>query len=164
MSESTIGIANITPTGETFGLAAIEFQALGVPVVSINKVGLKETVKSNETGILVNKKKDLADAIISLLIDKDKTNQLSINAKDFVRRNFDIKFIVKDWIVLFNSLPNTSLKTCQSSFSDDDFLEKLTQKNFKIKQNRLLSWLPPIQFYKYVRYIFVRILEKSNII
>ncbi|RLU79753.1 capsular biosynthesis protein CpsL, partial [Streptococcus iniae] len=55
-------------------------------------------------------------------------------------------------------------KTCQSSFSDDDFLEKLTQKNFKIKQNRLLSWLPPIQFYKYVRYIFVRILEKSNII
>jgi glycosyltransferase involved in cell wall biosynthesis len=47
-------IALVVPNIEEFGIAAVEAQAAGRPVVAVNRGGVRETVISGETGILVD--------------------------------------------------------------------------------------------------------------
>lgn len=46
-------IALVVPNIEEFGIAAVEAQAAGRPVVAVNRGGVRETVIAGETGILV---------------------------------------------------------------------------------------------------------------
>ncbi|HEX6666484.1 MAG TPA: glycosyltransferase [Solirubrobacterales bacterium] len=47
-------IALVVPNVEEFGIAAVEAQAAGRPVVAINRGGVRETVIPGETGVLVD--------------------------------------------------------------------------------------------------------------
>jgi glycosyltransferase involved in cell wall biosynthesis len=47
-------IALVVPNVEEFGIAAVEAQAAGRPVVAVNRGGVRETVVPGETGILVD--------------------------------------------------------------------------------------------------------------
>ncbi len=66
---------------ESYGLAALEIMSYGRPVVCTDVNGLPDTVKDG--GIYVKPKdaKGLADAINSLLADKEKREQLGSNAR-----------------------------------------------------------------------------------
>ena len=77
---------------ESFGVAAVEAQACGVPVIATNIGGLPEATKDGESAILVKSKnvEELGDAIIELIIDEDKRNRMSINAREFVCKNLDV--------------------------------------------------------------------------
>jgi glycosyltransferase involved in cell wall biosynthesis len=46
-------IALVVPNVEEFGIAAVEAQAAGRPVVAVNRGGVRETVVPGETGVLV---------------------------------------------------------------------------------------------------------------
>jgi glycosyltransferase involved in cell wall biosynthesis len=80
---------------ESFGLAALEAMACGVPVISSNSGGLPEVNIDGYSGCL----SDVGDVVsmsqnaISILSDQSKLNQFKLNAKE-VSSRFDILNIV----------------------------------------------------------------------
>ena len=161
MASASIGVGNITDAGETFGLSVVEFEALGVPVVSINYRGIRETVINKKTGILVEKANKLSNAIIYLLKHDEIRDNYGKNAKYFVRRNFDILNIVSDWDEMLKSIDKSErIKEKRSRFNYDG--KRKIYYNYKIR--KFLKFIPPISFYRYLRYGFFRLLSKLNII
>jgi glycosyltransferase involved in cell wall biosynthesis len=76
---------------ETFGIAAIEAQAMGVPVIATKVGGIPEAVKDGITGILVPPRdpKSIAEAILKLISDKSLMESMSCEGPRFVAENFD---------------------------------------------------------------------------
>ena len=73
--------------GEAYGLAYLEAQAAGLPVVAHRTAGVPEVVVDGRTGILTppGEPLALANAIDTLLRDADLRRSLGRNARDFVR-------------------------------------------------------------------------------
>ena len=89
---------------ESYGLAALEIMSYGRPIVCTDVNGLPDTVKNG--GIYVKPKdpKGLADAINSLLSDKDKRLELGANARKVadgqsVKNTVDIVESVFDTVI-----------------------------------------------------------------
>ena len=69
---------------EGFGLVVVEANACGTPTIATNVPGLRETVRDQETGILVSRRADaIADAIIQILSDEDLRGRLSKKALEW---------------------------------------------------------------------------------
>ncbi|WP_288429313.1 glycosyltransferase family 4 protein [uncultured Agrobacterium sp.] len=71
--------------GEAYGLAYLEAQAAGLPVIAEHIAGVPEVVSDGETGILIQpgQSQIFADAIASLLTDARKRQRLADNARHF---------------------------------------------------------------------------------
>jgi glycosyltransferase involved in cell wall biosynthesis len=69
--------------GEAFGLAYLEAQANGLPVVAQHTAGVPEVVVHGETGLLTadGDTDTYADAIATLLSDADERRRLGANAR-----------------------------------------------------------------------------------
>ncbi len=78
---------NLTMTRlEALGLAQIEFMSAGVPVITSGVGGQAWIVKDGVTGVVLKGPEDVdgaAEAILRLLENEDKRNQLGMNAKRF---------------------------------------------------------------------------------
>jgi glycosyltransferase involved in cell wall biosynthesis len=72
---------------EGWGLVVIEANAMGTPSIAYNVAGLRDSVRHEHTGILVdsNSPEELAKAAIILLNDKEKLARLSRNALEFAK-------------------------------------------------------------------------------
>ena len=69
---------------EGFGLVVVEANACGTPTIATNVPGLRETVRNNETGILVDRNVDaLAVAIKRVLNDNQLRERLSRQAVEW---------------------------------------------------------------------------------
>lgn len=67
---------------EGWGLNVIESNFVGTPAVGYNIVGLKDTIKSGKTGMLVKPNhKALANGVMKLISNKKEYNSISKNAK-----------------------------------------------------------------------------------
>jgi colanic acid/amylovoran biosynthesis glycosyltransferase len=77
---------------EGLGLALLEAQAMGVPVVSTFHAGIPEAVADGITGILVPERDSerLASAILQLLEDRDLWQRFHLATKDQVDEKFDL--------------------------------------------------------------------------
>lgn len=104
MSKATVGIVNPTAKTETFGIGAVEFQALGVPVVTRKSLGFLDTIKNDFSGSLVRNKYGLSKSIIDLACKKDVNKKYGENGKWYVKSKFDIKEICLSWIDMFNNI------------------------------------------------------------
>lgn len=162
MASAQVGIANVTDAGDTFGLGVVEFQALGVPVVSIGKYGMLETVKDGSTGILVNNRKQMAEAIVRLLNNPSVLKSVSENTTAFVCDRFEIKYVVDEWYKFLNDPDEYNANIFENSrmYNGKYFLKC----NSCLKEKIGLRWLPSTLFYKYINYLFKRILEKAEIL
>lgn len=87
-------IALVVPNIEEFGIAAVEAQAAGRPVVAVNRGGVRETVIDGETGVLVDGED--AAALAAALRDTDFTRfdpaTIRANAERFSAANFRQRF------------------------------------------------------------------------
>ncbi len=77
--------------GEAYGLAYLEAQAAGLPVVAFDNAGVPEVVDAGYSGILTSMgdNKAFATAVESLLDDEQECRRLSQQARSHVRRNHD---------------------------------------------------------------------------
>lgn len=101
-------MTSITDTvgrSEAFGVVSVEAQAVGVPVVAFNSGGVSETIKDGNTGVLVSEKDvdEMAKQITSLLANKEKMHEFSINASKFAKENFAQNKIIEKHIKVYNS-------------------------------------------------------------
>ena len=97
VSQATVGIFNPSGVTETFGLSGVEFEAMGIPVVSIYKNSAPDIIKHGKTGLLYKKESDFPEYIIRLLTDSAYNHILGKQAEKFVRSEFDKEKIVKEW-------------------------------------------------------------------
>ncbi len=74
--------------GEAYGLAYLEAQAAGIPVIAQNTAGVPAVVIDGETGLLTSEGgiDAFASAIRSLMSNPDERRRLSLNARNFVLR------------------------------------------------------------------------------
>jgi len=68
---------------EGWGITVIEANAAGTPVIGSNVPGLRDSIKNDITGKLVNlnDSQKLTDVLVELLSDSSKLNEMSIEAK-----------------------------------------------------------------------------------
>lgn len=78
---------------EAFGIALLEAQACGLPVVASNSGGIPEAIVDGETGLLFdeNDHQALANRLCELLADPAKTREMGQRAREMVVERFDIR-------------------------------------------------------------------------
>ena len=78
---------------ESFGVSAIEAQAMGIPVVASNVGGVPEALLDGETGLLVEpgSPEALAGAIIKLATNPELRKKMGKAGRKFVLDRFDIE-------------------------------------------------------------------------
>lgn len=84
---------------ESFGVAALESAAMGVPVIASNVGGLPDTVCDGETGRLVPPGSSiaLADAIVALLHDTELRQRMGQAGRAWVEKHYGWPRTVEQW-------------------------------------------------------------------
>lgn len=95
---------------ESFGLAALEAMALGVPVISSNTGGIPEVNVHGETGFMseVGDVEDMAKNALFILKDDQTLNLFKTRAYERAK-DFDIGKVVCQYEVLYSKLLNLQL-------------------------------------------------------
>ncbi|MBU4556545.1 MAG: glycosyltransferase [Actinobacteria bacterium] len=91
---------------ETFGLATVEAQACGLPVVASAVGGIPETLLDGETGVLVPQQ-DLAalsSALISLGADADRRLTMGTAAARFARTRFTLDAMADGYLAMYDAM------------------------------------------------------------
>ncbi len=88
---------------ESFGVAALEAQACGLPVVATNVGGLPEVVRAGETGILVppNDPPALAEGVLTLLSDPQRQAAMGAAGAAWVRERYDWRSSVAQMLAVY---------------------------------------------------------------
>ncbi len=97
VSQATVGIFNPCGKTETFGLSGVEFEAMGIPVVSVYKNSALDIIKDKETGLLFKQERYFPEYIIRLLNDKKYNALLGNQARAFVNKEFNNEKIIGEW-------------------------------------------------------------------
>ena len=108
LKKTAVGVVNPSGISETFCMSAVEMELRGIPVVTVKKYGLVDTVKHKRTGLLFHSRNGFIGSIIKLLKDKDFNNQLSDNGIQFVKSTFDCDIVAMKWMELFNEIEKGS--------------------------------------------------------
>jgi glycosyltransferase involved in cell wall biosynthesis len=91
MASMEITVMPSVEESETFGVAALESQALKIPVVATWVGGVPETVRDGVTGFMVPPRDEilLAEAMNKLLSDKNLRTKMGKSGRRFVMENYD---------------------------------------------------------------------------
>lgn len=89
---NSFDIAVFPSLRESFGVAAVEAQACGVPVIVTNVGGHPEVIQDDKTGIVVEPENyiQIKDAIIKLIEDESLIRSMSRDSINFIKENYEI--------------------------------------------------------------------------
>jgi len=101
-----MAVSAMPSTREAFGMAAIESQAMGVPVVGSTAGGIPEVIDDGETGLLVPPEdpEALADALVRLLADREFRLRLGRQGRAHVEANFDWNATVDRMVAVYEEM------------------------------------------------------------
>lgn len=150
LNQLNVGVAN--PIGsETFCIVAIEYEYLRIPVVTVKKNGVLDTVIDKKTGYLFNNDKEFINSIVYLLNHDEEVDKLGNNGRNFVISNFGIHEICQKWIQLFEEIMNSSeLKVSYNASNWFNNFKWLREINRRLKKTKIFHFLPPIIWYKQI--------------
>ena len=87
------------PSGDCEGMpvSILEASVSGLPILSTRHAGIPEAVIENETGVLVDERDvdGMAEAMTMLLRDPQMAARMGRQARDHVRRNFDMDVSIR---------------------------------------------------------------------
>jgi trehalose synthase len=89
---------------EGFGLTVTESLWKTRPTVAGRVGGIVRQIEDGETGWLVESAHECALACIEILGDPHGARMRALKGKEYVRRNFLMPRLLRDWLVLFNTL------------------------------------------------------------
>jgi len=100
---SVFDVGVLSSIFEGFGYVILEYMAQGKPVVATGVGGIPEIVEDKETGLLVpaGNPELLAEAIISLLQDKDKAREMGLAGRAMVKLKFSAEKMVEEFERLY---------------------------------------------------------------
>lgn len=89
---NSFDIAVFPSLRESFGVAAVEAQACGIPVIVTSVGGHPEVVINDKTGIIVESEnsRQISDAILKLLNDENLRKSMSIEGRNYIKENYEI--------------------------------------------------------------------------
>lgn len=101
-----MNVVVLPSVSEGASVAILEAMALGKPVVASSSGGNPEFIKDRVTGLLVPPKNPqrLAEALLSLLKDKKKAEEMGKRGRERVKRLFDIKTSVRRYESLYQGV------------------------------------------------------------
>ena len=124
IANSYLGIVNPSGHTENCPAAALDFQALEVPVISARKNGLIDTVLDGKTGILFKHYTEMPEILNFLIKNEDFRNSLSRNCHEFIQSQFNFESITAEWEALFT---NTGLRNPRNPRNPIIFAEALSK-------------------------------------
>lgn len=145
MNKAAVGILN--PLGkETFSIAAVEFEALGVPVVARKKYAFYDTVAGGKTGLFFNTYNGMVKNTVAVINDAKLNKKLGKNGAEFASR-FDTEAVLKQWHKLLDDV------YCDREQKQEPKLHNLLNNkkylraiNRKIK--KVLPFMPSVLWYE----------------
>lgn len=95
---------------EAFGVAALESQAMGVPVVASRVNGLNDTILDGQTGLLVpvGDSAALAESIVRFLQDPGLRMQMGHAGREMVARHYNWNDLAGQWDALYSRIREQS--------------------------------------------------------
>jgi L-malate glycosyltransferase len=99
----SLSIFVVPSRAESFGVAALEAQACGLPVVASDVGGLPEVLRDGETGLLVppEQPQALADALLVLLRDQELRERMGRAGREWVCQRYDWQANVTQMLELY---------------------------------------------------------------
>ncbi len=141
---SAVGVVNPSRTRETFGIGIVEMNSAGLPVVTKKKNGFLDTVRNNETGLLVSRARNLHRQIVRLLSDRELNQRMGAKAKA-CSRMFAPNRIIHDWLEVLDNIANSeSFKYIKPSDYIWNNRKWLRIANRYLRKNCSFSFLPAI--------------------
>ncbi len=91
---------------EGFSHVRLEALASGCPTIGTDIMGADGMVVDGETGISVQPgdRKELAEAMITLLSNDELLREMSFNCRDHIKENYNFDKIGEEWIEVYQSL------------------------------------------------------------
>ena len=159
MSKMQVGVVNPTGEGETFCIGAIEFEALGIPVVTIKKYSLIETVADKKSGLLFRNDKQFADNVVKLLSEKQLNEQLGDFGQEWVRDKFSLEKVLEKWYQLicdvYNDIPAYVEYNNDNLWNNRKWLREANRQLRKV-----FRFMPSILWYEHMPNAFKKTLRE----
>jgi len=84
----------------------LEAQACGLPVIGFNIPGVQDSIIDGKTGFLIKRKdyEDYVKKIYVLYSNKKLYEEMRVNARNYIKNNFNIEDIVRKYIEIYRSV------------------------------------------------------------
>lgn len=143
--KTLVGVINPTARTEICPLSAIEMEGCGIPVISKNKNGMPDVIEHGKTGILVKSSKQLREAVVRLLTDKNLNVELGNNAKKYIGEKFSPEKLVCEWYSVFTEvMSETEAHYLPPTSNYNNNYKYLRIANRVVKNSLKLSFIPSL--------------------
>jgi glycosyltransferase involved in cell wall biosynthesis len=144
LRSAKVAVVNPTGVGETFCISALEFELLGVPVITKNFGGPRNVMVDGRTGILIDREGDLAQAVVRLLRDDRLRASMAEQGIAHARAHFDIAGVVQAWERLLRELEEGAAAAPDFTITHACGLKRAKDVTRRLRSLPGLGWLPSV--------------------